>query len=722
MIGTVEVLRLSGRPEAEALQAANALLADRSRADLSRLLILDDTASLTSHAPAFERLLTSHRLDHLLCVVVGPLVGHDEELRLPASIGGGRGSAVLWVSDPIGIDWRLAAAAVATVRSASPTTGLHHLIEVLSSVEVFDQVCEVAMLVPGGVASPGLRLAGGDAEASSFAAALAVAIGLITDSRPGPLPRDDEPFKTLLGDSAGSADLAEGGELAACRERAGAAAAALDDALAKLAGPGGMGGAGRLQVRERAVATGESLAAFRDRVTRLLNEAHAPGGISAGQLGEVTKAGVVFPGQAAPDGDRPDRASRGASAVREAVAQSIRGGDPLPRVSNRLALTERQMDFQGSASYLPEVEQACPADLPGRYAAPPALPSPPSWLLVIGALGSALGALAGAAWGLAGGIAAGVVIALAWSGIMAWTARPGRDRVIAALLSALAGAAAGVAAGVAAKPARPVASAVLVLDLVVLAVVIVWSWRARVHAWRRALAPEQAAAAADALANLVIKVAAREWSGRNATLDEVARARITVDGVCRELRDHADRLGGPEVSGPRAARASRLGAALLPAVRDLVLAVLPATAAARGSAAFDRARERTAALITEWTRNAHEHGVLSPPPFPGQAPDAALYADDAEMAEITDAVLYDSRDQMWQLCAADDLGMLDVSGPSQVVAFAPRLLQQALAGALPKHIAWTSSEKHAGLLRLVPLRAGIVSTSWSGEIQQEPLP
>jgi hypothetical protein len=99
-----------------------------------------------------------------------------------------------------------------------------------------------------------------------------------------------------------------------------------------------------------------------------------------------------------------------------------------------------------------------------------------------------------------------------------------------------------------------------------------------------------------------------------------------------------------------------------------------------------------------------------------------MYADDAEMAEITEADLYDPHDQMWQLCAAEDLGTLDVSGQSQVVAFASRLVQQTLAGALPKTTVWTSSEKHAGLLRLVPLRAGIVSTSWSDEIQQEPLP
>jgi hypothetical protein len=726
MTGTVEILRLSGQQEAEALQTASALLADRSRTDLSRLLILDDTASLTSHAAAFERLLTSHRLDHLLCVMVGPRVGDYEELRLPGSISGGRGSAVLWVSDPIGVDWELAASAIAMVHSASTTTGLHHLIEVLSAVEVFDRVCEVAVRVPGGVASPGLRLSGGGTEASSFAAALAVAIRLFTEPQPGLPPRDDEPYETLLGDSSGTADLADGGDLSACRERVSAAVAAVEGALTRLAGTGGLSGAGQFRVRENVTATGEALAGFRDRVTRLLNDAHAPGGITGKQLDEVTKAGVVFPGHTVPPAGSLRSASPGASTVHQAIAESIRAGDPLPRVSNRLTLTESRMDSGGSASYLADVDRACPDDTLRKYGTPPALPPPQPWLLAAGALGTALGALAGAAWGLAGGIIVGVVIALAWCGIIAQTtrlgSRPGRERVIAALVSALAGVAVGVGAGQAVKPARTAAIAVAVLALVIFAVIVVWSWRARVRAWRQALAPEQAHSAADALANLVIKVAAREWSGRSATLDEVTRARIAVDGVSRELRDHADRLGDPWSSGPRAARAARLGAALLPALRDLALAVLPATADAPGSVTFDQARERTAALITEWTRNAHEHGVLSPPPFPSHAPDATMYADDAEMAEITEAVLYDPHDQMWQLCAAEDLGTLDVSGQSQVVAFASRLVQQTLAGALPKTTVWTSSEKHAGLLRLVPLRAGIVSTSWSDEIQQEPLP
>jgi hypothetical protein len=244
-----------------------------------------------------------------------------------------------------------------------------------------------------------------------------------------------------------------------------------------------------------------------------------------------------------------------------------------------------------------------------------------------------------------------------------------------ALLSALAGAAAGVAAGDAAKPARTVAIVAAVLALAVMAAAAVLSWRARVRAWRQALVPEQAGRAADALTNLVIKVAAREWSERNATLDEVASARIAMDGVGKELRDHADRLGDPGVNGPRAARAARLGAALLPVLRDLILAALPATADARGSSAFDRARTRTAELIAEWTSYAHEHGVLSQPPFASHAPDAAAYADEAEMAEITEAILYDAHDQMWQLCAADDLGALDVSSPAQAVPFASRLSQ-----------------------------------------------
>ena len=108
---------------------------------------------------------------------------------------------------------------------------------------------------------------------------------------------------------------------------------------------------------------------------------------------------------------------------------------------------------------------------------------------------------------------------------------------------------------------------------------------------------------ADALADLVAAVAAREWSG-NVTLDEVSRARIALDGVTSKLAEYAGDAGDPG-SGARASRAARLSEGLTPGLRDLVLAVLAAvsdTASVGGQAAFEQARAKTAELITDLDR------------------------------------------------------------------------------------------------------------------------
>jgi hypothetical protein len=91
------------------------------------------------------------------------------------------------------------------------------------------------------------------------------------------------------------------------------------------------------------------------------------------------------------------------------------------------------------------------------------------------------------------------------------------------------------------------------------------------------------------------------------------------------------------------------------------------------------------------------------------------------VAEIREVITHDPREVMWQLCTPADLSALDVVSRPQVVAFAPRLARQPLGDVLPRDTVWTSSGQHAGLLRLVPLRAGLARPKWAGEDEQEPL-
>jgi hypothetical protein len=669
---TVEVLRLSGLQDGDADQVAGALLDDqRAHPDLSRLVVIDDTAALIGHAAVYERLLTSRRLDHLLCVAVGPRAGHSKEFRFPGNISGAQGSALLWVSDPYGIDWRLAASAIAVGHSGNSASGLDHLVELLSVDEVFDRVCEIARHVPGGVASPGIRLAGAGDEAASFAAAFVMVIRRLTTREPGLVAGADEPFKALLGAQAGTVNLTEHGELSRCREDVAVSCAAATDAATRWAGVSGMLGFGPPDVRDHVIKTATALGVFRDRAASLMRDAHAPGGLTEKQRDRLTAAGVRLPAPPAaiPGGGQDTEApgtGSGRSAVSRAIAEAVRGGDPLPRVTRRLNLTASALHHGGSASYLPEVDQACPPELLRELAGPPAPPRQPRWWLpAAGALAAALGTLVAVGWNAAAGAAVGVI-------------------AFAIMMTAA-----------------------------------VWSWRVRFSAWRRQLALDEALHSAGALADLITAVAAKEWSGGSATSEEITRARIALDGVAKRLTEHADAVGD---SG-RGPQAARLSESLMPGLCDLVIVALAAGSASDGGqAAFEQARAKTTELITDWTEYARKHGALTPPPFAIVATNDVSYADQGEMAEITEAVQHDPHDVMWQLCSAADLSALDVTGMPQVVAFAPRMTRQPLADVLPPDTVWTSSGEHAGLLRLVPLRAGIASTSWKTDERRPGLP
>jgi hypothetical protein len=669
---TVEVLRLSGLRSDDAGHAATALLGDhRSHPDLSKLLVVDDTAALIGHSSLYERLLTSRRLDHLLCVAVGPRAGDGKEFRLPGNISGGQGSAVLWISDPHGVDWRPATSAIAVGHSGNSASGLQHLIDLLSVDEIFDRVCEVAKYLPGGVASPGLRLAGADDEAASFTAALVMAIWRLTGPGLGPTPMDNEPFTALQDAWSGNASLAEDGELSRDRENVIASAALASDALTQLATIGGMLGLTKPSVQVHVIEVGSALGTFRDRVAQLLREGHAPGGLTEKQRSRLKAAGVRLSDPAPASlrsgtGGGPLGTSSERSALYAEIAEALRSGDTLPRVIRRLSLTASALDSGGTLSYLAEVDQICPRTLVRRLKEPPSPPRPLRWWLSAAAvLAAAVGALAGSL-NVTSGVAVGV------------------------------------------------------LALVITVVAAVWWRRMQASAWHRHLALNEAVHAADALTDLVTAVAAREWANGNVTFDEVTRARIVLDGATRQLTEYAGTTGDPG-RGLRASRAARLSHGLMPGLQDLVLAVLAAVSAMAsvgGQAAFEQARNKTAELVMDWTECAGKHGALARPPFATYyTANDIPYADEGEIAEIVEAVQHDPREVMWQLCTPEDLSTLDVASVPQTVAFAPRLTRQSLAGVLPPDTVWTSSGVHAGLLRLVPLRAGIVSPSWTAEEQ-----
>jgi hypothetical protein len=617
---TVEILRLSGLPAAEAEQTALQVLDHRTGPrDLRNLLVLDDTELLNDHAQVYVQLDSARRVEDLLCVAVGPLNADNRHLRLPGNLGGIQGAPVIWVSDPFGIDWRAAAAAIAIGHPLSKISGLDHLIELLSVEDIFKCVHMILIeKVPDRVASPGLLLAGAEDEAATFAAALAIAIRRLCDPGPG----SSGPFLTLLPSQAGGATIVEGGKIARYRDDVAAAIDAASDALSKLTGLGGMFRHGNSEVNARVIEAGTALGDFRDLVARLLREASAARRLSDSQRRRVSEAGIRFlPG--------PEPVSRAETAtekspLHQAVTEAIQEGETFVRVARRLTLTERELKRRGSASYLQDVDDRCPPPLLDLLADPP-------------------------------------------------HNLPRRTKGTQA---------------------------------------------------RHKLGLDDALRATMALEDLVVTVANREWSTVIASREEVARIRVALDGVCKALTEHADAEAGTK-SQARGARLARLGDGLTVVLRDLALSVLAAEytkPSTGGQEVFGVARKRAAELLTEWASHVQANGVSSRPSFAASsAREGVLYTDENDLVEIRDALVYQPAEKMWQLCTPGDCGVLNVASVPPVVRFASRLSKDTLAGLLPgEEPVWTSSGSYAGLLRLIPLRPGHVSSTWGETPSADP--
>jgi hypothetical protein len=358
----IEILWLTGRSGAEAVAAADEKL-DLSTGppDLRKLLVVDDSALLAAHATTFNRLLSRHRVENLLCVAVGPrpddsaaeLPGEHPLLRLPPNLAGAHESGVLWVGDPDGIDWRAAAGARVLGHPRGSANGQERLVELLLIEEVFTRVYETYVhQVPNRVASPGLRLVGADDQAAVFKAALAMAIRRLTE------PGDDAPAVPLRID-AGKASLAAG-DLAsradAVAESVRAARAAVEQSAKRRFRRGDAG------VAEHVRAAGAALVQLRDLVAGLLQSANTTSELTGDQRDLLQGAGVQLPPASwAKPQPEPDDQERVRPPSYAAVTRAFAEGDPLPLIEDRLDVTQEGLRRRGSASYLPEVDELCPA-------------------------------------------------------------------------------------------------------------------------------------------------------------------------------------------------------------------------------------------------------------------------------------------------------------------------------------------------------------------------
>jgi hypothetical protein len=730
-------LELSGLTSDAAVQAADELVRDRSVPDLSCLLIVDEAMTLPSHGAALENLLTSGRVPHFVCVATGEPAERGL-VQLPGSVATWRDSAILWVGDRFGVDWVPGAAAVTSLRPDDGPDGLQRLLEILSSVTVYDRVRELAAGVPNATACPGLRLAESETDEAAFSAVFAEAVERLEPHR-GVVPGSVQPFADLRRLNSTDPVVREDGELARLRRHCLDATEDAERALRDAGRLSGLMGSGETpeQARSMLAAAGDALADLRAAVSVLLDAIPTRGGITELQrerLGErLRRAGISLGSAPSVRGGPVTTPLSGeemtpVATVSTVVAESLRDGEAPSQVAERLAATERVLRPPVRATNPARLDQCCPVDLMDRLRDPAAIPRAWPWFAALGALATALASLAG--------IVAGAAIAVVWI-IMAATAAyrsaaggPERSqvgpRMLPDVLAAVVGVAAGSALASAVKPPAAAAAACVVLAIVTVAAAVPISWRARIGRWRQILPLGEVPAAAQALTDLVVSAVGAMESADSASLDTVARARIVIEAIVDQMRKYACAGRGIALAD----RSAELGPVLVPVLRELAAAVVYAQLmqhARDGEAVRQGAQAKAADLIVQWDEHTREHGLLAPPTerwarymtehWQVEVPAAAASSGSAAPVlqawqdSIKAALSADPTGLMWQLCLPADIGMLDVGGSFPVLPFAPQLVRAVLSGAAPPGTEWTSEGHRAGLLRLVPMRLDAVSTN-----------
>ncbi|MFE9461593.1 hypothetical protein [Streptomyces californicus] len=140
-----------------------------------------------------------------------------------------------------------------------------------------------------------------------------------------------------------------------------------------------------------------------------------------------------------------------------------------------------------------------------------------------------------------------------------------------------------------------------------------------------------------------------------------------------------------------------------------------------GALAVSRTEQRVRELLSAARHHLSRHGVLAPPPYPAdhraRATAAGLLGTDS--ARVAELVAREAdRGTVVQLSSPEQGSLLSRNpGDARWIRFAPATLRPEIetawrkgASPQPAEALWTSSGRYAGLIRLVPLREGVVDT------------
>ncbi|GII90053.1 hypothetical protein [Sinosporangium siamense] len=712
-------------------------------------LVVDAVDGLDERHAVYEQVVRNRFIENMLCLIVGPALERDAGLvlRLPSSMSPPRG-AVLWISDPEGVGWRMEPPGPALPYHTAEQ-GLASLVEVLRAPEVFLRVFTAVCEVPDGVASPGLRVVADDAGDRLLAGARAAAVARLTDAvddtQAGGGPQDHGGLTVYTGgrDGGWSAErlLRPGGRLAEQDALCARRFAEARDTLARLGGPRGVLFRGRAsrRVTGRLAEVRDGLAGYRAVLEDTFDRIDGGSGLDRAAREELNRLGVAA--------DLPEAATSGVvDRLKGVVTAALAERTPLPVLVERLREFAHRATPVGSAAQVGRLAPACPAQLLNRLGEPPPFPlrlhNP-----VLLAVALAVGFLTG----LGGTAAAGAAVAL-WTVLVwwLWSRAPepggergfgGRGRLVVAvhpLLGAL-GAAGGRALAEAVRlPEFAVWAGYGAAALAALLALPYW-WREAVARWCDLVVVAEADIARSRLTQVAAEVAAAEWvisDARRIASDAARTVAEVLERCAGELAAHEprplrDNHAGYHQAGYHQAGHSQSGGVLDAVAEDLAAAlgtVLAGVWPRLSEPAFHGLAGRSAATLEGLLADYQEHlarwGVQRRPAFSPQGGTdrhIALRATWPRSAEAENALRMETGDLMLQLCRAEDLALLRSSaGSARLVRFAPAGLrgeQDGLHGDSTdetKDAVWTRSGRHAGVLRLVPPRIGTVKASAPG--------
>ncbi|MFC6084861.1 hypothetical protein [Sphaerisporangium aureirubrum] len=747
------------------------------RADRGRVLVIDRLDRLGGRGAFYERILGTRAVRAVLCLVVGAADDTGgPALRLSPAMAASDVAATLWAGELTGVEWDMDSGHAYAGRG-DPDRNLLQLQQVLLLPEIFDTVVAQTRDIPDRVASVGFTVMSGhfgdELLADALSSGLDRLIGGADPARANPgaaadLAAADRSPGRVLAVLAGASGheppdaLVPGETMAKRRDAAAWAAHALSGLRARMEAVTALVGADRPAATAAGSlgTAGHALRELRDGADRLFEEADGFDGEDHAVRDRLRQAGIRV--------DADPRQGDPAEALRDLVRSEFRRSVSLHTLAVRLRAYAAHVAPAGSGVHRPRLAQACPERLLGALSGPFPfrLDALRAGLLAAAALfgfvvGLVLGPLEDTAMGsvlrLAG---VGLCTGMAWVlGVMllharapeqygehGWAALPSRPLLAHGVATVL-----GVLAGHVvwrlpfsrdwSAPPGPVAAVVLAVVAVAMGFTLYGWWRGTVARWCGALPVFEADDASRRLTAVVTEVAVQEWvlaRPRRAAADTAQTYASVLEDLIQALHrgvtEQRARLA--EATRP----VSRQGSVGFPEFRaefaqvvsddlaDLAAHVLdPLWQQLYGGALRDvtwRIEERARAELDDYWDHLRQRGVHERPPFAGDNPRRTELAESVwrRSPQVAELVRMQVGGRMTQLCDQDELRFLRATGGAVSVRFVPRVAQPPVGAGghrtgqamrFPGDVVWTAASQFAGVLRLVPLRTGMVDVTWT---------